>query len=379
MMSSALNVGRPVARDGSVRLGMSRPLTIAACALILGAFLSFGGLAWDVEWHNRVGPDTFFTLPHLVLYSGITISGLASLFAALWYAWERREPNATAIALVGAAWGAPLGFVVAGLGAAVFLTFGLFDLWWHTIYGFDVTFLSPPHIGLLAGAQITVVGGQIALAAQVRQVQTQGAFALPALGLALVTAIALGSGVPFQEVLPQFVPVLNLFKLTAALVYVGALLMVVSVVRRAGVASLLALFVLLLGLAARVFVEWATPVYAASVELFIRDNAPTYAVLPEYLSPAVLAAGVLVDLGLLAARRAGLSLRIAVPVVGALAGLLIAALFNPAFLMDAEILNLISSQMPATLLAALPVGAFASWLGWQLGLIMRGNPRSNKE
>jgi hypothetical protein len=379
MMSSTLTVGRPIRQDGSVSLGISRPLIVAASALILGAFLSFSGLAWDVEWHNRVGPDTFFTLPHLVLYSGVAISGLASLFAALWYAWERREPGATAIGLVGDAWGAPLGFVVAGLGAVVFLTFGLFDLWWHTIYGFDVTFLSPPHIGLLAGAQITVIGGQIALAAQMRHAQRQSAFALSALGLALVTAIALGSGVPFQEVLPPFVPGLNFYKLTAALVYVAALLMVASAVRRAGIASLIGLFVVLLGLAARVFVEWATPVYAASVNLFIRDNAPTYAVLPEYLAPAVLAAGVLVDLGLLAARRAGLSLRVAVPAVGALAGLLIAALFNPAFHITSETVDLINSQMPATLLAAMPVGAFAGWLGWQLGLILRGNPRSNKE
>lgn len=377
MMSSTLSVGRPIAQDGSRSLGMSRPLTLAALALILGAFLSFSGLAWDVEWHNRVGPDTFFTLPHLVLYSGVTISGLASLFAALWYAWERREPGANALALVGAAWGAPLGFVVAGLGAAVFLSFGLFDLWWHTLYGFDVTFLSPPHIGLLAGAQITVIGGQIAFAGQVRQ--AQHSFAPPALGLALVTAVALGSGAPFQDVLPPFVPGLNFYKLTAALVYVGALLMLVALVRRPGIASLLGLFVLLLSLAARAFVEWATPVYAASVALFIRDNAPTYAVLPEYLSPAVLAAGVLVDLGLLAARRLGLGLRVAVPAIGALAGLLIAALFNTAFHLTPESAGLISSQMPATMLAALPVGAVAAWLGWQLGLILRGNPRSNKE
>ena len=51
--------------------------------LTLGVMLSFLGLAWDIQWHGEVGPDTFFTLPHLALYSGVAIAGLTSLMVTL--------------------------------------------------------------------------------------------------------------------------------------------------------------------------------------------------------------------------------------------------------------------------------------------------------
>ena len=44
-----------------------------------GTLISLIGLTWDIQWHSDVGPDTFFTLPHLFLYAGSAFSGLASL------------------------------------------------------------------------------------------------------------------------------------------------------------------------------------------------------------------------------------------------------------------------------------------------------------
>ena len=47
--------------------------------MLAGTLMSLIGTSWDVQWHVDVGPDTFFTLPHLVLYSGSAIAGIASL------------------------------------------------------------------------------------------------------------------------------------------------------------------------------------------------------------------------------------------------------------------------------------------------------------
>src|ERR1700687_1056309 len=56
---------------------------VGAWTISLGAAISPAGLSWDVEWHRDVGPDTFFTLPHLALYSGSALAGIASLVMVL--------------------------------------------------------------------------------------------------------------------------------------------------------------------------------------------------------------------------------------------------------------------------------------------------------
>ncbi len=50
-----------------------------AWIVLLGTIVTTVGISWDIQWHNEVGPDTFFTLPHLLLYSGSAIAGFASL------------------------------------------------------------------------------------------------------------------------------------------------------------------------------------------------------------------------------------------------------------------------------------------------------------
>lgn len=53
---------------------------------------------------------------------------------------------------------APLGFLISGTGSALFLLYGLVDLWWHSIYGFDAVLDSPPHIALFTSVTVTMIG-----------------------------------------------------------------------------------------------------------------------------------------------------------------------------------------------------------------------------
>jgi hypothetical protein len=104
---------------------------LGALGLLLSALSGFLGGVWDIQWHEDVGPDTFFTAPHLLLYLGAAGAGLTSLAVTLMSTWWVRrgaEPDPALVPLLWRTFWAPLGFVVAGSGALVFLFFGLFDL-----------------------------------------------------------------------------------------------------------------------------------------------------------------------------------------------------------------------------------------------------------
>jgi hypothetical protein len=351
----------------------AEPLQSAALVLVFGVLLSFMGLSWDVQWHVDVGPDTFFTMPHLVLYSGIALAGLASLFAVLWWAWQQRN-QPSLVGLLSDAWRAPIGFIIGGFGAAIFLAYGLYDLWWHEVYGFDVTFESPPHIGLLFGMQISMVGALTVYAQQAHRAAQRSALSLPALGLAMAVVIALGGTVPFLTIVPVSIGPFAAYKLAPAALYVVALLAISAVVRRPGTATLLGVLFVLLREVTAIFVQWATPSYASSIGLFMRENLQPYAEMAEMMSPSLLFAALLVDLVLLFGRRV-VGLRLAVIGAGALAGLLVTWFYQPLSYGSAlvELTTGGEGGMLPTLLLAPLIGAASGWLGWMVGVLVRGN------
>src|SRR4051812_45847439 len=159
--------GAPVAATSrAVPRGMT-----AASFVLGGTVLSLTGLTWDIQWHNDVGPDTFFTLPHLLLYSGSAFSGIASLVVVLLTTAAQRSGKPVdpmvggrAVAVLGRTFAAPVGYLISGIGAASFLLYGLWDQWWHGLYGFDAVIASPPHIGLLLSITITMVGAVMVFA-----------------------------------------------------------------------------------------------------------------------------------------------------------------------------------------------------------------------
>lgn len=113
------------------RLSRREDAITVACTswLILGLFVD----GWA---HNHQKPESFFTPWHALLYSGF-------LATATWL-WSRYERHH----------GVPVGYGLGYVGAVTFAVGGVFDMFWHLIFGVEVNLealLSPSHLVLFTG------------------------------------------------------------------------------------------------------------------------------------------------------------------------------------------------------------------------------------
>ena len=58
-------------------MGTRIPLAIG----MAGTALSWLGAGWDISWHRMFGRDTFWSTPHLFIYTGVALWGIAALVA----------------------------------------------------------------------------------------------------------------------------------------------------------------------------------------------------------------------------------------------------------------------------------------------------------
>jgi hypothetical protein len=62
----------PTRRESAFRM--------AAAALLALLCLAFNiGMTWDIQWHSDVGPESFWTAPHSLMYGGIAGAGAVAL------------------------------------------------------------------------------------------------------------------------------------------------------------------------------------------------------------------------------------------------------------------------------------------------------------
>lgn len=332
---------------------------VPAWILLIGSASTLVGLSWDLQWHNDVGPDTFYTLPHLFIYAGSAVSGLVSLAVVLAATGATRSGRTVDTAVGGrrvAVFGvfqAPVGYLVSGVGSALFLLYGLWDEWWHGLYGFDAVIASPPHVGLLTSVMLAMLGSVITCAAAAGQRWAGPALVASVavlLGFSMVVLVALPDGSVVDE-----------RTVTVSLLSMAALACVASFTRglRAVVATATTLLAAQVVLA--LFSPWATRVYAASEGLPLRDYANG---LPRMslLMPATLLLGVA---GLALARRARTSV-----LGGALGGAALAATFP----LQAALLGVALQpplQAAATIAAGALLGAAGASVGDRLGGALR--------
>lgn len=121
-------------------------VTLAALWILFGLYLD--GSA-HINFSETI--DDFFTPWHGILYSGLaaSIAVLGTVYLTnlvKGYHWSRALPPA---------------YMRSILGAAIFLTAGIGDLFWHETFGFEAdieALVSPAHLSLAVGAVLMISG-----------------------------------------------------------------------------------------------------------------------------------------------------------------------------------------------------------------------------
>ncbi len=242
------------------------------------------GLAWDRQWHDRIGRDQFWIPPHIMMYTGVGATGLIALFVVLvdtlrYYQKKAGVDDSSTVGVLGF-FHAPLGFILLGFGTLTDLIAAPFDNYWHQLYGIDVTLWTPFHLmgaigGIIAGMGIVYV--LASEAAIERQVEPPSPRLLglngPEWGIIILMA-------GFQElVLPAltaFIPIVlgPVQLLTYPLILVVAaswcLISVYLCIRRPGITILTALILWLLSVATETYVPFALRFMVARLGLTYR-------------------------------------------------------------------------------------------------------------
>ena len=138
-------------------LGLRLVLGLAA---LLGAIVFLQGLSWDIQWHAYIGRDRTLIPPHIMLLSGLTVSGVAALVLVLIESiWARRDQAVAGqgLALAGI-FRAPLGAYLVGYSALLAAMAFPLDAYWHTLYGIDVALWTPFHLMLLTSMGLVALG-----------------------------------------------------------------------------------------------------------------------------------------------------------------------------------------------------------------------------
>jgi hypothetical protein len=298
---------------------------VGAWVVLLGTLITTLGISWDVQWHKTVGPDTFFTLPHLALYSGSALAGIASLVMVLMATSAQRAGHpmprtvgGPPIRLFGGTFTAPFGYLISGVGAALFLLYGLADLWWHSIYGFDAVLNSPSHVALFLSMSITMVGSIVIFAAarDRRWGQLGIVLAIPILIIFAPITTNAFSNLP----LPLDPTIVGIIFFSSLLLIIGA-----GILRRPGGAIAIAAALGILQAFLWWFSPWATVTYAAAVGLPLREGlTPQPPDLPSAIPMFLLVAAAVVEGLFWMIRTRGLNARKVMPLVGGVTGLIVA-------------------------------------------------------
>ena len=122
---------------------------IVAATLVAG-----WGVQWDIQWHVRIGRDSFWIAPHVMTYAGVTSVVLLSFGILGWDTWRRRGARAAAGEITVMGITSTPGFHLAAWGIALTVLAAPIDDLWHRLFGIDVTLWSPPHLLGILGSLI---------------------------------------------------------------------------------------------------------------------------------------------------------------------------------------------------------------------------------
>jgi hypothetical protein len=148
-----------IRRTFDLRLFLSPSYTmirfVFGCTLVsIGMFVSAAGGSWDISNHLLNKPETFFSIPHAVLYTGVALAICGLVIVRMDY--RKYAPiydNDSKIKI-----SSKLIFV----GISMLVVAGPIDFAWHSAFGLD-GLLSPPHFVLLSGMIVSSLGAMLGI------------------------------------------------------------------------------------------------------------------------------------------------------------------------------------------------------------------------
>jgi len=182
---------------------------------LIGGGVALLGTFWDDAWQTDRGRDSFTIPPHLLLYGGVLLVGVAIVFWALLV--FRRERSMRAVFTH-----PPLALAL--VGDAVTLAAAPIDNTWHVAFGRDAVLWSPPHLLGIVG--LLAVASSMLLA--VSQMPEHRRSRLLALVGALVLSVSLVPVMEYEADVPQFAATWYLPVVTTGSIFAFALLQVTS-------------------------------------------------------------------------------------------------------------------------------------------------------
>jgi hypothetical protein len=269
------------------------------------------GLAWDRQWHDLIGRDSFWIPPHILLYTGVAGAGLAALCLVLldtrrYYQKIVGVDDSSTIPIF-RFFHAPLGFAILGFGALNDLLAAPLDNYWHELYGIDVTLWSPFHIMGTIGGVLMGLGCLYAFASEAvleRQNASAKRFltlSSPEWGLLLLLAAFMEIALP---ALTAFPPVniglpwpLLTYPLPLAAVGGFCLTSAVRATRKTGAATITALLLLLVSLFTQTFVPIALSYAVQRLGLVYRfaGRTPTFNITLVFIPFLFVLCGLVID------------------------------------------------------------------------------------
>lgn len=137
---------------GNLLTANSKKIFLAGSVLAsFGILLVTVGGSWDITNHLLNKPETFFSPPHALMYSGVAVSLIGAVVSIFGY---RKMKDTKFVFRL------PLRLTFFG----IFLLVGAgpFDFVWHSNFGLD-GLLSPPHLTLISGMLFCSLGGMFGI------------------------------------------------------------------------------------------------------------------------------------------------------------------------------------------------------------------------
>jgi hypothetical protein len=348
--------------------------------VLLGSMIFLLGTGWDIQWHALIGRDRTLIPPHVMMLSGVVLSGAAALLATITEtALAHRHPvvRKNGIQFANMFHGS-LGAYIAGYAALnAAIAFPL-DSYWHSLYGIDVAIWAPFHMMFFVGMVIVALGATFMLISAAKFARESRVYAGECIGyiggivgagtiLGLVTTLLFDPLSNSDMLIRLGSMSINVFFFLSGFAVAWIIVSIAIALPWRWTATYSMIVYLLVAFAIARFVPPATVALVTAEHQTFRVASPGIALVAFEWPLAPLLGAIVIDLLFQRGRRRNWSLKRRFFTIASLTliGSIPITISHPLL-----ISTLFESLGPANLLVSLLLGLCGSWLGTWFGLHM---------